>query len=146
MTFDHVNLVVRDMQVAREFYGGVLGLRETFDRILEGEWIEAVVGVPGAIARCVFFESEGSNVRLELLQYLQPQDGFEPEEQPHAPGFRHMAFTIDDIDAWHAKLMAAGAEFVSAPVTVPFSVGGRTKRLCYFRDPENNILELAEYR
>ena len=146
MTFDHINLVVRDMATACAFYGGVLGLRQTFDRILQGEWIETVSGVPGAVAHCIFFEDERGAIRLELLQYLQPRQEFSAETAPHAPGFRHIAFTVDDIDDWAARLSAAGAEFVSSPITVPFAVGGRTKRLCYFRDPEGNLLELAEYR
>jgi len=146
MLFDHINLVVWDMDTARAFYGSVLGLRETFNRTLEGPWIEAVSGVPGAVAHCVFFEAQSGEVRLELLQYLQPQDEFGPETRPHAPGFRHIAFNVEDIDAWHNTLTAGGVTFVSPPVLVPFSVDGRTKRLCYFRDPEGNILELAEYR
>jgi catechol 2,3-dioxygenase-like lactoylglutathione lyase family enzyme len=146
MTFDHINLVVRDMEAACAFYGGVLGLHQTFERILEGEWISTVAGVPNAVARCIFLEDERGCVRLELLQYLQPRAEFAEETRPHAPGFRHIAFTVDDIEAWCARLQQAGAEFVSAPVKVPFDVGGRTKRLCYFRDPEGNLLELAEYR
>lgn len=146
MHFDHINLVVRDMEKARAFYGGVLQLRETFDRVLEGAWIETVAGVAGAVARCVFMEDERGSVRLELLQYSAPHDESAQELRPHAPGFRHIAFTVNDIDAWSKKLRAAGAEFFSPPVTVPFSVGGKTKRLCYFRDPEGNILEFAEYR
>jgi catechol 2,3-dioxygenase-like lactoylglutathione lyase family enzyme len=146
MTFDHINLVVRDMNQARAFYGNVLGLRETFDRVLDGEWIETVAGVKGAVAHCVFFEDERGAVRLELLQYMQPADEFTEELRPHAPGFRHIAFTVEDIDAWCEKLRAQGAKFISPPVQVPFSVGSKSKRLCYFRDPEGNILELAEYR
>ena len=39
-------------------------------------------------------------------------------------------------------------QFYSEPVTVPFPVGteSRDKRLCYFRDPEGVLLEVAEYR
>ena len=70
MKLDHLNVVVTDMARAERFYGGVLGLRRSFERLLEGEWIERVTGLPRARAHCVFYEPEGG--RVELLQYLTP--------------------------------------------------------------------------
>ncbi|HEX8551154.1 MAG TPA: VOC family protein [Abditibacteriaceae bacterium] len=145
MIFDHINLVVRDMEAARAFYGGVLGLKETFDTMLEGDWIDAVAGLENICARCVFLEFPGGG-RLELLEYRAPTNDSAPVYTPNAAGFRHIAFNVEDIDRWRQKLQNAGVSFVSPPVQVPFPVGGKTKRLCYFHDPEGNLLELAEYK
>lgn len=147
MRLDHVNIVVTDMQRAEQFYGGVLGLRRGFERLLEGEWIERVTGIPGARAHCIFYEPE-SGGRIELLQYLSPLGVPLPSnELPYSPGVRHVAFEVDDLDELCARLQAAGVSLVSPPVEVPFLVAdaGR-KRLCYFHDPEGVLLELAEYR
>jgi methylmalonyl-CoA/ethylmalonyl-CoA epimerase/glyoxylase I family protein len=62
------------------------------------------------------------------------------------PGVRHFAFNVDDMDEAVARLQNAGVRFVSPPVTVPFAVNGKTKRLCYFHDPDGTLLEIAEYR
>ena len=87
-------------------------------------------------------------MRLELLQYLAP-DGqqFDENALPNTLGLRHLAFETSDMDALSKKLRAAGIEFVSEPVEVPFPVGPKQlkKRLCYFRDPDGVLLELAEY-
>jgi catechol 2,3-dioxygenase-like lactoylglutathione lyase family enzyme len=146
LTLDHLNLVVGDMDRAIAFYGGVLGMHQTFDVILEGDWIDSVTGLSGTRARCVFFELENCPVRLELLQYFSPAGTDVSPDSPNTTGWRHIAFNIEDMDSWVRRLEDAGITFLSPPVTVPFPVGGRIKRLCYFRDPENNLLELAEYR
>ena len=51
MKIDHVNIVVRDMERAIEFYIRVLEMRQTFEVVLEGEWIEAVTGLKNSRAR-----------------------------------------------------------------------------------------------
>lgn len=144
MTFDHINLVTRDMKKARAFYNGVLGLRETFDTVLEGQWIDAVTGLKEVRAHCVFFELPGGG-RLELLEYQTPHEEASPVSKPNVSGFRHIAFTVENIDEWSEKLLQSSIILVSPPVEVPFPVGGKTKRLCYFHDFEGNLLELAEY-
>jgi glyoxylase I family protein len=146
MKLDHVNIVVTDMARAERFYGELLGLRRGFERVLEGEWIERVTGLPGARAHCVFYEPTAGG-RLELLQYLSPQgEPLAPNSLPYTPGIRHLAFEVDDLDALCRRLRAAGVALVSPPVTVPFRVADAGhKRLCYFHDPEGVLLEIAEY-
>lgn len=146
MRLDHVNIVVTDMARAERFYGGVLGLRRGFERLLEGEWIERVTGLPGARAHCVFYEPEGGG-RVELLQYLSPQgEPLPPNRLPHTPGLRHIAFEVEDLEALCDRLRAAGVALVSPPVEVPFRVADAgSKRLCYFHDPEGVLLEAAVY-
>jgi glyoxylase I family protein len=146
MRLDHVNIVVSDLERAERFYGGVLGLRRGFERVLEGEWIERVTGLPGARAHCVFYEPEGGG-RVELLQYLSPRgEPLFPNRLPQTPGLRHLAFEVNDLDALCERLRRAGIALVSPPIVVPFPVAdvGR-KRLCYFHDPEGVLLEVAEY-
>jgi glyoxylase I family protein len=146
MRLDHVNIVVTDLPQAERFYGEVLGLRRGFECRLEGEWIERVTGLPGARARCVFFEPDAGG-RVELLQYLSPTGEPLPANRlPHTPGLRHLAFEVEELDALCERLRAAGVTLVSPPVEVPFRVAnaGR-KRLCYFHDPEGVLLEVAQY-
>ena len=146
MRVDHVNIVVADMERSLAFYVGLLGMRVTFEADLTGDWIETVTGLPGVSARCVFCEPSGGGARFELLQYLTPSGAaFAAASAANTLGLRHVALAVDDLDGLHARLTAAGTPFVSGPVTVPFSLPGVRKRLCYARDPDGALVELAEY-
>lgn len=150
---DHVNIVVTDIERAARFYGEVLNLSRGFEKTLEGAWIEKVTGVSGARALCVFMEAGHESAsgtpltRIELLQFLAPEGAaFADNRLPGTCGIRHIAFTVDNLEALIEKLHAWNVEIVSEPVEVPFAVGalGR-KRLFYFYDPEGNLLEAAAY-
>ena len=65
--------------------------------------------------------------------------------QANTLGLRHVALEVDDLDGLYARLIAAGVPFVSPPTLVPFSVTGVRKRLCYGRDPDGALVEIAEY-
>ena len=147
MTVNHLNLVVADMARSLAFYIGLLGMRQTFDVMLQGEWIEDVTGCKNAHARCVFVMPEGGGCRLELLQYLSPEGiVLAPNALPHTLGLRHFALEVDDLDGWYTRLRSAGVPFVSPPVTVPFRlVQGIQKRLCYCHDPDGVIVEFCEH-
>ena len=143
---DHANLVVRDLSAATAFYTQLLGLRPILRRRLEDAWIGQVVGLPGAVMDCVILEAPDGGARLELLQYVSPESSAPPgQSEPQALGLRHIAFDVDDLDAVWSRLSAVGVTLLSEPVTVPFPVAGRRKRLAYLLDPEGVLLELAEY-
>ena len=146
MRVDHVNIVVADMERSLAFYVGLLGMQVTFEADLEGEWIEAVSGLPHVSARCVFCQPSGGGARFELLQYRTPPGvALAAESVANTPGLRHVALEVNDLDSLYARLTAAGVPFISGPVGVPFPVAGVRKRLCYARDPDGALLELAEY-
>lgn len=147
---DHLNIVVADLERSVRFYCDVLGFRKTADVFMEGEWIEAIVGLRGVQGKVAFVEPAGGGVRIELLEYVTPPGVALPENsRANTRGLRHVAFRVDDIRTVAAQLRAAGVEFFSAPVTVPAGVAkfaAGDKSLCYFLDPDGVILELSEYR
>lgn len=148
MKFDHVNIVVQDLERAIAFYTRVLALEKTFEVELHGEWIDRVTGLQNCRAKCVFLSAPDQDFRLELLQYLAPTgEVLKINSAPQTPGLRHLAFETNELDAVVARLNQWGTEIVSPPVEVPFPVGaaGLRKRLFYFYDPEGVLLEIAEY-
>ena len=44
---DHINIVVADLARSVAFYTEVLGFRKTADVVMEGDWIEAIIGLKG---------------------------------------------------------------------------------------------------
>jgi catechol 2,3-dioxygenase-like lactoylglutathione lyase family enzyme len=150
MHIDHVNLVVEDLEAMTAFYRDVLGLAVTKRATISGEWIGAVVGLGDVEADVVYLDFP-AGPRIELLRYKRPQLGRPPNvDLPNAPGIRHLAFQVDDIDAAAARLSRAGVKLFSDVKTVPDAqvtyAGGIRKRLVYFQDPEGNLLELCEYK
>ena len=147
---DHINLVVRDLDLMSRFYIQVMGLKVTKRVTISGPWIERIVGLTDVEAEVLYLEA-GRGPRLELIRYARPA-GVRPIELERAntEGLRHLAFRVEDIDAAAAKIQAAGFELLSPIQQVPGKqvtyAGGVRKRLVYFHDPERNLIELCEYQ
>lgn len=145
--FHHINIVVSDMERSVAYYRDLLGLRQTFETLLQGEWIDRVVGLQGATAKCVFLQPEQGGMRLELLQYLHPVGVHRPESSAsNTLGLRHIAFEVDDLDSIVARIRTAGFPAFSDPVRVPFTlVDGIRKTLMYSLDPDGVIVEFCKH-
>ncbi len=150
LAIDHLNIVVADLDRSVKFYTEVLGFRKTHDVYMEGEWIEAIIGLRGVKGLVAFVELPGGGPRIELLEYRAPAGIALPENsRANTRGLRHIALRVDDIGAMTEKLRAAGVKLFSEPVRVPAGVvkfAAGDKSLLYFLDPDGVILELSEYR
>jgi catechol 2,3-dioxygenase-like lactoylglutathione lyase family enzyme len=150
MTIDHVNIVVRDLDRMVGFYRHALGLKETKRVTITGAWVAATVGLPEVHADVVYLDFP-SGPRIELIRYNRPPgEKLIGTERPNVAGLRHIAFRVDDIDDAVDRLRATGITFLSGgvqqvPDTQVTYAGGVRKRLIYFLDPEQNLLELCEY-
>jgi 4-hydroxyphenylpyruvate dioxygenase-like putative hemolysin len=81
----------------------------------------------------------GGEASIELIKFHSPADDNDPQLSVTAPGIRHIAFLVEDLNALVATLKAKGAEVFSAIQTY-----GNSYKLCYVRGPEGIILNLAE--
>ncbi len=54
------------------------------------------------------------------------------------PGLRHLALAVDDFENVYARLKAAGATFLTEPVS------SKGNQVVFFTDPEGNILHLIQ--
>ncbi len=136
---DHVGIVVDDLAAATEFFVEV-GLKLQGEGLVEGGWVDRVVGLEGIQVEYAMMETPDGHGRLELVKFHAPSGGGGDRHAPaNTPGLRHLAFAVDDIDAVVASLRARGAELVGE---VEHYEG--IYRLCYVRGPEGIIVELAE--
>ena len=116
----HVSLIVADTGRALAFYRDLLGLATDPAR--------PDLGYPGAWLRV------GSQ-QIHLLELPNPDPA---EGRPaHGGRDRHLALSVDDLDALVQKLDAAGIAYTR-------SRSGRQALFC--RDPDANALELVEER
>jgi catechol 2,3-dioxygenase-like lactoylglutathione lyase family enzyme len=138
---DHVGVVVEDLADAVAFFVE-LGLELHGGASVEGDWVDRVVGLEGVRAQIVMLQTPDGHGRLELAKFHAPSSdgGYQRERvATNAPGIRHVAFAVDDIDGVLARLRARGAELVGEV--------GRYRdsyRLCYVRGPAGIVVELAE--
>ncbi len=136
---EHVGIVVDDLAAATAFFLE-LGLDLQREASVEGDWVDRVNGLEGTRAQIAMVETPDGHGRLELTKFHAPSGrGGDRHAPANAPGIRHVAFAVDDIDAVLARLGPRGAELVGEVERYRDSY-----RLCYIRGPEGIIVELAQ--
>ncbi|MFZ0088562.1 MAG: VOC family protein [Solirubrobacteraceae bacterium] len=136
---DHVGIVVDDLAAATAFFVE-LGLTPEGEAPVEGGWVDRVVGLEGVRAEIAMVQTPDGVGRIELTKFHAPSGrGGDRHAPANAPGIRHVAFAVDDIDAVVARLRARGAELVGEVERY-----ADRYRLCYVRGPEGIIVELAQ--
>jgi len=136
---EHVGIVVNDLPAAIEFVAE-LGLEPRGNGEVEGDSVDRIIGLDGTRAELAMLRTADGHGEIELVKFHSPPTPDGDQQAPsNAPGIRHLAFLVEDIDAVVAGLRARGAEFVGDLVRYENSY-----RLCYVRGPEGIIVELAE--
>lgn len=144
-SLDHVNIVVADLDRARDFYVRGIGLVPVMDRVLEGPWFERLTAMPGVRARCLILDAPGGGCRVELLEFPGRDGGpLAANSRPETIGLRHVAIRVEDLDAVLARL-AAGFAAVATVIEVPRDIVAAGKRMAYVRDPDGALVELCHY-
>jgi predicted enzyme related to lactoylglutathione lyase len=142
----HTNLIARDWRSLADFYQSVFGCTPVPpERDLSGESMEAGTGIPGVHVRGMHLRLPGCGAdgpTLEIFNYnLLGERGRPAINQP---GFGHLAFSVDDVAAARAAVIAAGGAPVGEVVTVQIASGAKVT-WCYVTDPEGNPIELQAW-
>jgi catechol 2,3-dioxygenase-like lactoylglutathione lyase family enzyme len=138
----HTGYTVEDLDRSVAFYRDLLGCELLGIQERQGGYLAAVVGYPDAHVRMAHLRSGDSAHIIELFEYVAPEPGT-LELEPRKVGTAHLCFLVKDLDATYARLLAAGVEFISAPVDVDTgaNAGGRA---LYLRDPDGIPMELFQ--
>jgi catechol 2,3-dioxygenase-like lactoylglutathione lyase family enzyme len=142
----HTNLIARDWKRLADFYTRVFGcILVPPERDLSGRWLDDATSVPYAHLRGAHLRLPGygdAGPTLEIFQYVSELE--KPSTAVNRPGFGHLAFAVDDVDAVHDAVIAAGGCEVGKIVAVEISDAGKI-RFVYVTDPEGNIIELQQW-
>ena len=141
--FNHSGFVVRDIEKMVSFYRDSLGLTVTreVDSVAPPQGDHT--GIPGAHRTLVFVgKPEGEHV-LELVHYIDPPSPDTGHLDRNYIGAAHICFNVSDLAEMHRELKSQGIEFVTPPLYRSLPDGGRMG-ICYFRDPEGNLVELIQ--
>ena len=111
-----VALRVRDLGASARFYGDAIGipLRQS------GGWDEEI--------HCEYSWTDGAYMHFALF----------PAAAGGGTRDVELSFFVDDLEAAHARAVAAGAEVASEPKDEPW---GRTAG---YRDPDGNLVSLTQ--
>ncbi|MFH0342863.1 MAG: VOC family protein [Chromatiales bacterium] len=139
--FDHLTIVVRDVDRAKAFFA-LLGFKEAISVVIEGEPFATYMGVPDIEADHVTLVLENATPRTEiqLLRYHNPKALPDPHIRDlHKVGMNHICFAVDDIEAEVAKLRANG--FEPRNEIMDF----HSRKLVFIDGPEGVTVELSQW-
>jgi glyoxylase I family protein len=142
----HTNIVAEDWRSLARFYQDVFGCTPVPpERNLSGPELEAGTGMPGARIAGVHLRLPGfgdAGPTLEIFQYGEA--GTDTPRAVNRPGFAHIAFAVDSVEAARKQVLDRGGSSVGQVVTIRISPSTRVT-WCYVRDPEGNVLELQSW-
>ncbi len=165
----HVSFTVSDLERTVAFYRDVVGMREVRRKRRRAADLGTALFGPsprtgaagndstagrtdtdaGAVdaaettaADILIADMELGGLRVEFIQYLEPESGPYPGD-PSVAGSAHLALLTRDIDGEYRRLQEAGVCF-HTPVRTVRDPDRPLWRWCYFRDPDGICVELVE--
>src|SRR6476646_5322382 len=96
---DNVGIVVDDLEAAIAFFVE-LGMELEGKALVEGRWVDRVVGLDGVRSEIAMMRTPGGHGRLELTKFHTPTAvSTEPENAPaNTLGIRRIMFAVEDIE------------------------------------------------
>ncbi|AGA90994.1 lactoylglutathione lyase family protein [Thioflavicoccus mobilis 8321] len=144
--YAHTNLIAKDWKQLVEFYEAVFEcIPIPPDRDLSGEWLDKATGLENANIRGIHLRMPGyeeGGPTLEIFEYNEMPE--RPKIETNTPGFSHIAFAVDDVQAFAEKVIAQGGSFVG-DLTERHIEGVGDLVFQYVADPEGNIIELQSW-
>ena len=137
--FDHVGITVADLDAVTAFFVE-LGLEVDGRMLLEGEFVDTVIGIRGSRSQIVMLRPPDGGPGLELSSFVRPDhEPGSPTAMANELGLRNVSFEVDDLQATVDRLAADGYGLVGG-------IGQYENiwRMAYVRGPEGIIVSLAE--
>jgi catechol 2,3-dioxygenase-like lactoylglutathione lyase family enzyme len=137
--FDHVGITVRDLDTVTAFFAA-LGFETEGRTVLEGEFLDTVIGMPDARTEIVMLRPPGGGTGLELSSFIRPgHEPGSPDPMHNELGLRNVTFEVDDLRAILDRLAADGYRLIGG-------VGQYEGiwRMASVRGPEGFIVNLAQ--
>jgi catechol 2,3-dioxygenase-like lactoylglutathione lyase family enzyme len=139
--FDHVTIVVTDLEEAKRFFE-LLGFEESQSVVVSGDDMSKYMGIADWEADHVTLVLTGgeSHQEVQLLRFHNPAVQVDPETGNLArTGFNHVCFRVDDIDDMIERLQAGGVGMRNQVMTF------HDRRLVFLRGPGGVTIELAQW-
>jgi catechol 2,3-dioxygenase-like lactoylglutathione lyase family enzyme len=117
--FDHVGITVKDLDTVTAFFAG-LGFETEGRTVLEGEFLDTVIGIPDARTEMVMLRLPGGGTGLELSSFIRPgHEPGSPDPMHNELGLRNVTFEVDDLQAILIAALIAAALGAPIPDAAP---------------------------
>lgn len=137
--FDHITVVVRDIEAAKGFFA-LLGFEEIQSSVISGKAMEDYMGVKDIEADHITLAIENPHAEVQLLHYRHPNAIVDADSAKlNKLGFNHICFAVDDIEAEVRRLTAAGVRFRNRIMEF------HNRKLVFLCGPEDVTVELAQW-
>ncbi len=137
--FDHVGITVADLDTATAFFVG-LGMEVEGRMVMEGEFVDTVIGIPGSRSEIVTLRLPDGGTKLELSRFITPNhEPGSPNAMSNELGLRNVCFEVDDLQGLVDRLAADGYGLVGG-------IGQYEDfwRMAYVRGPDGIIVAVAQ--
>lgn len=117
-----------------------LGLEVDGSTVVEGEFLDTVIGIPDSRTEIVMLRPPDGGTMLELSSFVRPDHlPGSPAAMANELGMRNVSFEVDDLQTVLDRLAVDGYQLVGG-------VGQyeHAWRMAYVRGPEGIIVSLAE--
>jgi glyoxylase I family protein len=141
----HVNVNCSELPRSLRFYEGLVGLRplvHTHPPPQDG----AGFGLAGAVQwdAHLLYDARGPlGPAVDLLEWKQPLPTGKPAAEPNQLGLFRLCLSVPDVDAVHARLVAARVPCLAPPVDAPISPGLAVRFFCA-HDPDGAAIEFIQ--
>ena len=140
--FFHGGITVKDMEKSLDFYRDGLGLTVHIDRILDGPYLNVVLGLTHKTIRVVYPDIPGGGY-VELLEY-HGIERLSASSRPCDFGAGHLCLYVEGVDEIAERLFAKGYRARSEGC-VDINAGPNTgARSIYLIDPDGYNIELFQ--
>ena len=148
----HTGIIVNDFEGMLNFYVG-MGLVLRRRDLEQGPLIDGLIGTKGILietAKLVLEDKDnpiGYSFQLELMKIKNTSIVYKENDQAvfdftkRSLGVLDLAFTVDDIISIRNFIVSNGGDLIGEPLKL---IGGFPALHCYARDPEGNVLHLAQ--
>jgi catechol 2,3-dioxygenase-like lactoylglutathione lyase family enzyme len=93
----HPVISVSDMDAAVAFFGGILGLRQTFDDMHDQAAIATLFGFEAPVVRSVVFEC-ADRTEFELVEFRRPRGRTTTDREMNDAGIAALALRVTGLD------------------------------------------------
>lgn len=139
----HTNYCVSDLDRSIKFYRDGLGFELVQDVMRENiESYDVIFNHPGMKIRVALFQMPNLEMFIELFEMINPRRE-EREQHFRFVGSSHVAYQVEDIDAFYTHITGMGYTFLNPPVKV-IRDGQTIAKGAYLEDPDGLIIEIFE--